>query len=276
MFFHVEKDYMNKRNEAIGRFIIEKELSAGGMSEIYEVRDVSLKAKWIMKVIDNEDESKTEAAKKEIEILKSVSHPSIPRIVDCYADGKLQYVIMDYIDGYNLKKVVSEIGGFKEKDAVNIGIKLSQTLSYLHSKGIIYRDLKPSNIMITKEGYIRLVDFGIAAFKDEKNNGNLFYATKEYAPPELLEGECGDERSDIYELGATLLAICAKKKSRGFKYFCKKCMKKKSGDRFESADEATLFLKNLDKYKRNCQKDYVMASIWFSMGILILILTICL
>lgn len=258
---------MIEKNDVIGRFLVERRIDTGGMSEIFEVRDMSLNARWAMKAIDVSDSAKLNAAITETEILKSVSHPSIPRIADICEDNNRRFIFMDYIEGVNLKTMADSVGGFSEKDAVKIGVKLSLVLCYLHSKGIIYRDLKPSNVMITNEGYVRLTDFGIAAKKGEPDRHDSFYVTKEYAPPELLAGETGDERSDIYELGATLLYICKGKKSKGFRYFCKRCMRKKPDERFSDAKEASEFLRNISSHNKKAKKDFRAAVIWFSLGL---------
>lgn len=268
IFMCVERIKMIEKNDVFGRFFVVRKMSFGGMSEIYEVNDFSSKSKWAMKVTDASDKRKADAALREVKVLKTVSHPSLPRIVDCFEENGYFCVIMDYIDGYNLKNMVEDYGGLKEKDAIKIGIKLSMALEYLHSKGFIYRDLKPSNVMITKEGYIRLVDFGLTSESDGYMPNSEFYLTKEYAPPELLAGKCGDERSDVYELGTTLFYICEKKKrSAGFKRFCKKCMKRNEKDRFQSAAEATMFLKRIESYNRNVKRDLSAALIWGLLGI---------
>ena len=108
--------------------------------------------------------------------------------------------------------------------------------------------------MITNEGYVRLTDFGIAARKGEDNLGKFMYATKEYAPYEILNGEVGDERSDIYELGATLSYICREKRSKGFKTFCKKCMRKKPKERL-GQDEFKQITKHIFFQSINVQQN---------------------
>lgn len=262
---------MIEKNDVIGRFLVERKIDTGGMSEIFEVKDKSLNARWAMKSIELSDKAKIKAAVTEVEILKSVSHPSIPRIADMFEDENKLYIFMDYIDGINLKSMADRVGGLTEKDTVKIGVKLALVLSYLHGKGIIYRDLKPSNVMITNEGYVRLTDFGIAARKGEDNFGKFMYATKEYAPYEILNGEVGDERSDIYELGATLSYICRGKRSKGFKTFCKKCMRKKPKERFSDAKEAALFLKNIDSYNKEAKKNLLASIFWIVIATILLI-----
>ncbi len=135
----------------------------------------------------------------EIRIMKDLDHPMLPRVVDCYEDEEQIYLIMDYVSGENLETVLQEKGVFSQEQVLSWGIALCQVLSYLHNQnpGILYRDMKPGNLLLTKDRQLKLVDFGIAGRE------KAALGTRGFAPPEQYRGEC-DPRSDVFSLGKTL------------------------------------------------------------------------
>ncbi|MBO4775173.1 MAG: serine/threonine protein kinase [Lachnospiraceae bacterium] len=220
------------------RYFVMEMIGRGGMSNVYKVKDVRLNTVWAMKEINAFDSVFYEAGIKEMNILKELNHPALPRIVDIVQTKDSYCVIMDYIEGINLEEYVQKNGSMTEKDAVKTAFALLDALKYLHSKKrIIYSDLKPSNIMLSEDGEIKLVDFGISANESPGKEKGLFF-TKEFAAPEMLAGKGVDERSDIYGLGATLKHIADEEYSFGFDYFLKKCMKNDPDERYQSAAEA--------------------------------------
>jgi serine/threonine protein kinase len=140
--------------------------------------------------------------------LKRLDHPSLPRIYDIFEDEKHTYIIVDYIEGVPLDKKLREEGKFSEQRVVGWGIQLCDVLSYLHGftpRPIIYRDIKPSNIILTGEDKLKLVDFGIAReYKPGNPDDTVYIGTRGYAAPEQYGGGQTSTASDIYSLGVTL------------------------------------------------------------------------
>ena len=138
--------------------------------------------------------------------MKRLDHPALPRIVDIIDNGVTIFVVMDYIEGESLDKILKEYGPQPEEKVIAWAKQLCDALSYLHSQKppIIYRDMKPANVMLKPEGTIKIIDFGIAReYKEQKMADTTVLGTKGYAPPEQYSGQT-DARSDIYALGMTL------------------------------------------------------------------------
>jgi len=148
------------------------------------------------------------AFEKEASLLSSLRHPALPRINDFFSrDEERWYLVMDYIEGQTLKEMADNSGPIAEVDVLNWGRQLGEILDYLHKQNppIIFRDLKPANIMLTPEGQIKLIDFGIARhFRLGGTADTSSHGTRGFAPPEQYGANQTDPRSDIYALGATL------------------------------------------------------------------------
>lgn len=148
------------------------------------------------------------AFEKEAALLSSLRHPQLPRIIDFFSlDEEHRYLVMDYIEGLTLKEIAENNGKLDEVDVLNWGRQLCEILDYLHKQNppIIFRDLKPANIMLTPEGRIKLIDFGIARhFRPGGTADTSAHGTRGFAPPEQYGTDQSDPRSDIYALGATL------------------------------------------------------------------------
>ena len=227
---------MPEIGDLISRYRIEEIIKRGGMSEVFKVKDMKLKTTWAMKVI-NLDSNMNDFAITESQIIKNARHPSLPRIVDIVRTDDSFCIIMDYIEGENLEDYVIKYGGLCEEEVIRIGKEILNVLDYFHSgrPKIIYRDLKPSNIMITKNKEIKLIDFGISGKADAKSPG---YATRNFASPEQLKGGMTDERSDIYSLGASMKYILKDEASKGMNIFLSKCMQNNPKLRYKNAKEA--------------------------------------
>ena len=142
----------------------------------------------------------------EANMMKKLDHPALPRIVDIIDNGITIYVVMDYIEGESLDKVLNEYGAQPEEQVIAWAEQLCEALEYLHSQKppIIYRDMKPANVMLKPEGNIKIIDFGIAReYKEQKLSDTTVLGTKGYAPPEQYSGQT-DARSDIFALGMTM------------------------------------------------------------------------
>ena len=194
-----------------GKYEILKEIGRGGMSIVYLAMDKRLNKQWAVKEIRKKgsgknDEIVVNSLLAEANMMKKLDHPSLPRIVDIIDNGITIYVVMDYIEGESLDKILNEYGAQPEEMVVNWAKQLCDALSYLHSQkpSIIYRDMKPANVMLKPEGNIKIIDFGIAReYKEQNLADTTVLGTKGYAPPEQYSGQT-DPRSDIFALGMTM------------------------------------------------------------------------
>jgi len=200
----------------VGRYRILRRVGQGGMGAVYEAEDLRLPGKrWAIKEMSDaaitdpaERAEALDAFDREAHFLSSLSHANLPRVVDSFAaDGK-QYLVMEFVDGQTLEELVVAAGRPLPADTViRLGVDLCGVLDYLHRQQppVIFRDLKPGNIMIASDGAIKLIDFGIARlFTPGKRSDTVSLGTKGYAAPEQYGKGQTDARSDIYALGATL------------------------------------------------------------------------
>lgn len=194
-----------------GKYEILKEIGRGGMSIVYLAMDKHLNKQWAVKEIRKKgsgknDEIVVNSLLAEANMMKRLDHPALPRIVDIIDNGVTIYIVMDYIEGESLDKILGEYGAQPEELVVNWAKQLCDALSYLHSQKppIIYRDMKPANVMLKPEGNIKIIDFGIAReYKEQNLADTTVLGTKGYAPPEQYSGQT-DPRSDIFALGMTM------------------------------------------------------------------------
>ncbi len=260
------------------RYEFVAELGHGGMSTVYLAKDLNLDSYWAVKQVKNNSSVEFEAFKKEVELLSTLSHPDIPRIVDRIEIGDDYYVVMDFIDGTSLSKLVLATGPQPERLVVEWGKGLCDVLEYLHTvrdNPIIYRDLKPDNIMLTQSGRIKLIDFGIAKEirHGEKLQGENI-GTKGYAAPEQYKGASNllDERTDIYSFGATLFYLAtgavpqkppkgvpplrsvAPGCSEGLEYIVAKCTADAPEDRYQSIAEVRADFDNIEQLTRSYRR----------------------
>jgi serine/threonine protein kinase len=187
-------------------------LGTGGMGVIYLAEDSAAgNSPCVVKQLNSkyaDAEERSEAVrlfKREADLLRRLNHPGVVRFFDNYSteDGK-HYLVMDYVRGSSLEAVINDFGYFNDDDTLKVGIQICEVLEYLHDQEppIIYRDLKPSNLMLTPEGQIVFIDFGIARTFMPKDSATRV-VTAGYSPPEQYFGK-PETRSDIYAMGATL------------------------------------------------------------------------
>ncbi len=194
-----------------GKYEILTEIGRGGMSVVYLAMDTHLNKQWALKEIRKKgngknDEIVVNSLLAEANLMKRLDHPALPRIVDIIDNGQTIFVVMDYIEGESLDKIIKEFGAQDEELVIGWAMQLCDALSYLHSQKppIIYRDMKPANIMLKPEGNIKIIDFGIAReYKEMSLADTTVLGTKGYAPPEQYSGQT-DARSDIFALGMTM------------------------------------------------------------------------
>lgn len=195
------------------KYEILKEIGHGGMSIVYLAIDNRLNKQWAVKEIikkGKHDEGANaiivNSLLAEANLMKRLDHPSIARIVDIIEDDEHILLIMDYVEGRSLDKILEEFGAQPEDLVIGWAMQICDALSYLHSQKppIIYRDMKPANVMLKPEGNIKIIDFGIAReYKEQSLADTTRLGTKGYAPPEQYNGQT-DPRSDIYALGMTM------------------------------------------------------------------------
>lgn len=192
------------------KYEILKLLNTGGMnSAIYLALDKKLNRQWAIKKVRKSSSQTTSMLMAEASIMKNLDHPMLPRIVGIEEDPKFFYIIMDFVQGENLKTVVASSGPQAQDTVVSWGVKLCDVLTYLHGKGIVYRDMKPANIMLSPDGNIKLIDFGIAReYKEDASEDTTALGTEGYAAPEQYEGKGQtDARTDVYGMGITLFQL---------------------------------------------------------------------
>lgn len=194
-----------------GKYEILKEIGKGGMSVVYLAMDKHLNKQWAVKEIRKQgsgrnDDIVVNSLLAEANMMKRLDHPALPRIVDIIDNGVTIYIVMDYIEGESLDKILATEGIQSEELVIGWAKQLCDALSYLHTQKppIIYRDMKPANVMLKPEGNIKIIDFGIAReYKEQNLADTTVLGTKGYAPPEQYSGQT-DQRSDIFALGMTM------------------------------------------------------------------------
>ena len=189
------------------RYIVEGVLGKGGMGTVYLARNINTDTYWAIKEINIKADTQINLA-AEPNLLKKLDHPALPRLFDIIEQDGFLYMISDYIDGVSLDKKLDEEGRFDEEIVVDWAIQLCLALDYLHSlkpNPIIYRDIKPSNIMLTDRGSLKLIDFGTAReYKPQSDADTVYIGTRGYAAPEQFGTGQTSAVSDIYSLGITL------------------------------------------------------------------------
>jgi serine/threonine protein kinase len=191
--------------------------SQGGMSAVYEVMDNTLNIRCALKEMlpypgtsGNALPELREQFQQEARLLASLRHPNLPRVSDHFEEDGNAYLVMDFIYGRRLDEVVAQEGGLTEDEVLDWARQLIEALAHCHEQGVIHRDVKPQNVIITWQGQAILVDFGLAKLVDPDDPHTRTVmrglGTPEYAPPEQYDTRKGgtDPRTDIYSLGATL------------------------------------------------------------------------
>jgi serine/threonine protein kinase len=213
-------DVMTIPQDLAGRYELGEILGFGGMSEVHRARDVRLHRDVAIKVLRADlarDPGCYLRFRREAQNAAALNHPAIVAVYDTgeaeTATGPLPYIVMEYVDGVTLRDVVHEDGPMEAAHAIEVIADACQALNFSHQHGIIHRDVKPANIMISKSGAVKVMDFGIARTLADTTGGNRLtqtaavIGTAAYLSPEQASGETVDARSDIYSLGCVLYEI---------------------------------------------------------------------
>ena len=185
-----------------GKYEVLREIGKGGMSVVYLVMDTHLKVNWALKEVRRDGIKNYEVIRQglvvETDMLKKLNHPHLPRIIDDIDTADSFLIVMDYIEGSSLQKLLKTEGAQSEERVVKWGKQLCDVLGYLHRQNppIIYRDMKPEHVIL-QDNFVRLIDFGISVRKSEAAKAKPL-GTKNWAAPEQLKGGELDERCDVY------------------------------------------------------------------------------
>ena len=256
-----------------GKYKILNKVGQGGMSIVYLAMNEKANKQWAVKEVRKDGVKDFEIVKQglvaEIDILKKLNHPSLPSIVDVIDTEDSFIIIMDYIQGNSLDKAIEEFGAQPQEYVISWAKQLCDVLGYLHTRtpAIIYRDMKPANVMLKPDGNITLIDFGTAReFKEKNLADTTCLGTVGYAAPEQFGGKGQtDARTDIYCLGATLYHLVTGMNpceppyeikpireinptlSSGLERIIQKCTQRDPNDRYQSAAELMYALEHYEE-----------------------------
>ena len=253
-------DNLNNRYEII------KEIGRGGMGIVYLAKSLSVGNLWAVKKVPKKDRESFDFL-AEPNILKKLNHPALPRIVDIFEDEEAIYIVEDYIEGEALDKQLQKRKSFDEATVIEWCKQLCKVLMYLHNQKpnpIIYRDMKPSNIIANSDNVVKLIDFGIAReYKTDSGSDTSYVGTRGYAAPEQYGISQTDARTDIYSLGVTMYHLLTGKSpneppyeflplrelnqefSEGIEYIVNKCIQNNPELRYQTVEDLIYDLDNI-------------------------------
>ena len=263
-----------------GKYKVLNIIGQGGMSTVYLAMNERANKQWAIKEVRKDAVTNYRVVRQslitETDLLKELSHPYLPSIVDVIEEDGRFLIVMDYIEGNTLEKALRLLGPQPQEYVIEWGIQLCDVLGYLHTRRppIIYRDLKPGNIMLRPNGTITLIDFGTAREYKEASSGDTSYlGTRGYAAPEQFGGMGQtDARTDIYCLGTTLYHLVTghnpgeppfelypirywnPQLSPGLEYIIAKCVQNNPDDRYNSCAEVMYDLQNYKELDRGYKK----------------------
>ena len=272
------------------RYKIEKKIGEGGMAYVYEAKDKLLNRIVAVKVLRPEfvdDQEFLKKFKREAEAVASLSHPNIVNVYDVGEDGKVHYIVMEYVNGKNLKEIIQEEGTLDEYTALDITKQIAMALGCAHKRGIIHRDIKPHNILISNEGrsIAKVADFGIAKAVSNSTMTNIggVIGSVHYFSPEQAKGKFVTNNADLYSLGIVLYEmLTGKLPFRGdtpvsialqhinddiefteeekiripqsVRTIIKKLTEKNSADRYQTAEE---LIEDIEYIEKNIDLDFI-------------------
>ena len=184
-------------------------LGEGGMGGVFCVESTDrFPVRHALKVLKRKNRFKGVDLFGEVQMLRQLNHPSIPRIIEAPEDEDYIYILQELVEGVSLREVVETQGPLDVETAQLWMSDVADALAYLHEHRVIHRDIKPTNIMVTAEGVIKVIDFGLAKWTEEVDYADKrLLGTKEYTPPERYAGAPATEQTDIYEYGTTFYML---------------------------------------------------------------------
>ncbi len=197
------------------RYELTHMIARGGMAQVYRARDRLLDRPVALKVLFPElsvDRAFVERFRREAQAAANLSHPNIVPVFDWGEDGGTYFIVMEFIDGQALSAIIRAEAPLKSQRAAEIGAHVASALSYAHRHGVIHRDIKPGNVLLTGDGQVKVTDFGIARAvntEDSLTQTGAVMGTATYFSPEQAEGQGVDARSDLYSLGVVLFEMVA-------------------------------------------------------------------
>ena len=199
--------YVGKRLD--GRYEIKELIGMGGMSNVYKAFNVVEEKDVAIKILKEEFLNNLDFLKRfrnESKAIAALSHPNIVKIFDVNFGDRIQYIVMEHIDGITMKEYIEKVRALRWKDAVHFTVQILRALQHAHDRGIVHRDIKPHNIMLLQDGTIKVMDFGIARFAREDGHlpAEKAIGSVHYISPEQASGSQTDEKSDIYSIGVLL------------------------------------------------------------------------
>jgi eukaryotic-like serine/threonine-protein kinase len=201
------ENYLGKRLD--GRYEIHQLLGVGGMAYVYRAYD-NQEDRWVaIKILKEEFSQNAEFLKRfrnESKAIAVLNHPNIVKVYDVSFGDRIQYIVMEYIDGITLKDYISHNGALPWKEALHFTTQILKALQHAHGKGIVHRDIKPQNIMLLQNGAIKVTDFGIARFSQGETTTMTDKAlgSVHYIAPEQAKGEFTSDKADIYSVGVMM------------------------------------------------------------------------
>ena len=192
------------------RYEVLSTVGTGGMADVYRARDLMLKRLVAIKVLKEEyssDSGFVAKFRREAQAVGGLSHPNVVSVYDVGNQDDMYYIVMELVEGITLKKYIEKMGAMEEREAVEVAMQVAKGLEAAHEQGIIHRDVKPQNIIISRDGKIKVADFGIARMVSSETVTTSTMGSVHYIAPEQARGGACDARSDVYSLGITMFEM---------------------------------------------------------------------
>src|SRR3954464_5334687 len=195
------------------RYELEELVGTGGMSSVFRAHDRLLERTVALKVLHEQytaDAEYVERFRREARSVATLSHPNIVTVIDRGEHDGRQFIVFEYVEGENLKRLIERRGPSPVSTALELGMQISRGLSFAHQQGLVHRDVKPQNILLNGDGQAKVTDFGIARSMDVQHGmtqTGTVLGTSDYIAPEQAQGQRVDEHTDVYSLGVVLYEL---------------------------------------------------------------------